>query len=547
LAVAVAVLGAAPLLGVPELVGAAEPHAKYAVAAQDEATARAVIETLEQGGSAVDAAIAGSAMLGVTAPVSCGLGGGGLTLVYDAAQKKTIAFDYRERAPAKYGLETFRSKAPGGPIGVPGEVAGLVEMHARWGKRTFAEDLAPAVRAAENGFLVTNHVADQLATHTKFFLNTPYGSVFAPQGAIAKARDRVTNPALGATLRRVGAEGAKAFYEGPVAAEIVEVAQAAGSPLAASDLAAYHLVEREPLRGKWEGYEVATMPPPSGGGIMLLETLGIYSKSELTNMGYGTAGYIHMLAEAMRGALADRIRTVGDPAFTPDRSAELLAPERLRARRARIASERTHAPQRFELHEPGTSALVVADAKGNVVALTTTVNSSFGQGVFAPRSGVLLNDELTDFTDPELAARFGAAPGPNAPRGDARPASSMTPTIFFRDGAPEVVAAGSGGSRIPVNLIQVLSCRLVFNKSLDACVAAPRFFVPNTGPTLSYNAEQLPPIPVQADLIERGEQIKLLTWNDVSAIQIITLEHGGGEPRLFAAADPRKGGVALVR
>src|SRR5262249_9136131 len=155
-----------------------EPHPKYAVAAQDEATARAVIETLEQGGSAVDAAIAGSAMLGVTAPVSCGLGGGGLTLVYDAAQKKAFALDYRETAPAGYSLETYRSKAAGAPIGVPGEVAGLVELHGRWGKRSFAEDLAPAARAAENGFTVTKHVADNLATHTKLFLNTPYASVF---------------------------------------------------------------------------------------------------------------------------------------------------------------------------------------------------------------------------------------------------------------------------------------------------------------------------------------------------------------------------------
>jgi len=220
----------------------------------------------------------------------------------------------------------------------------------------------------------------------------------------------------------------------------------------------------------------------------------------------------------------------------------------LRARRAWIGSERTHAPQRFALNGTGTSALVVADAKGNVVALTTTVNAPFGSGVFAPRSGVLLNDELTDFTDPETTARFGAAPGPNAPRGGARPASSMTPTIVLRDGAPEVVAAGSGGSRIPVNLVQVLLCRLVFAKTLEACVAAPRFFVPANGPTLSYNAEQVPPLAVQLDLLERGEQLKLITYPDVTAIQIVTLDRaGGGEPRLLAAADPRKGGVALVR
>ena len=542
-----AVSGAALLFALPNGVGAADSPSRFAVAAQDEATARAAIETLEQGGSAVDAAIAGSAMLGVTAPVSCGLGGGGFTLVYDASEKKTFAFDYREVSPAAYGLETYRSKQQGAPIGVPGEVAGLVELHRRWGKRSFADDLAPAARAAENGFVVSQHVAEFLGYRSKLFDHTPYGAVFAPRGVLAKAQERVTNRPLGRTLRHIGAEGAKAFYQGPIAAEIVQVAQGAGSPLALSDFASYRVITREPLRKKWEGYEVVTMPPPSGGGILLLETLGIYSKAELSNMGFGTAGYIHMLAEAMRGAIADRMRAVGDPAFSPDRSAELLAPERLKSRRLRISAERTHAPQRFELVEPGTTHLVVADAKGNVVALTTTVNGPFGSGVLAAQSGVVLNDELSDFTDPEIAARFGTSPGPNAPRGGARPVSSMTPTIVFRDGSPEIVMGGSGGSRIPVNVTQVLLCRLVFGKTPEQCVAAPRFFTPPTGPTLAYNPEQLPPIAVQVDLLERGEQIKPPQYEDTTAVQMIAVERAGGEIRMLAAADPRKGGVALVR
>jgi len=505
------------------------------------------MDALEQGGSAVDAAIAGSAMLGVTAPVSCGLGGGGFTLVYDASEKKVFAFDYREKSPAGYDIKTFRSKKDGAPIGVPGEVAGLVELHRRWGKRSFADDLGAAARAAENGFVVSTHLAQFIGMRAKLFENTPYGSVFAPRGVVAKALERVVNRPLGATLRRIGAEGAKAFYEGPVAVEIVETARAAGSPLAASDLASYRLAMREPLRAQWEGYEFVTMPAPSGGGILVLETLGMYSKTELVNMGFQSAGYTHMLAEAMRGAIADRMRAIGDPAFVPDKTRELIAPERLKARRAQIGSERTHAPLRFDLVEPGTSQLVVADAKGNVVSLTTTVNGPFGSGILAPQSGVLLNDELSDFTDPETAARFGVDPGPNAPRGGARPASSMTPVIVLRDGSPEIVTGGSGGSRIPINVTQVLLCRLVFGKSPEQCLAAPRFFVPPTGPTLAYNAEQLPSLAVQRDLIERGEQIKLNTWEDTTAVQIIALERAGGGVRLLGAADPRKGGVALVR
>src|SRR5882724_4947885 len=320
-------LGAVAVLGAlsPHLVSAADVGSKMAVAAQDEPTARAAIETLEQGGSAIDAAIAGSAMLGVTAPVSCGIGGGGFALIYDAAEKKTFALDYREVAPKGYGLDTYRSKSAGAPIGVPGEVAGWVELHRRWGKRSFADDLGAAVRAAEGGFLVTKHVADMLADHPRLFLGTPYGAVFAPQGVLARAGDRATNRPIGATLRRISAEGSKAFYEGPVAAEIVQVASAAGSPITLADLASYRVAVREPIRKTWEGYEVVTMPPPSAGGILLFETLGLFSKTELTNMGLGTAGYVHMLAESMRGAIADRMHAVGDPAFVPDRSRELLA------------------------------------------------------------------------------------------------------------------------------------------------------------------------------------------------------------------------------
>ena len=535
------------LVAVPNAGSAAESATRFAVAAQDEATARAMMEVLEQGGSAVDAAIAGSAMLGVTAPVSCGLGGGGFALVYDAAEKKTYALDYREMAPAGYGVETYRSKAPGATIGVPGEVAGLVELHRRWGKRAFADDLAPAARTAENGFAVTKHLADSIASHVELFANTPYGAVFAPRGILAKTGERVSNRALGATLRRIGAEGAKGFYEGPVAAEIVAAARSAGSPITAADLASYRVVDREPFRARWEGYEIATMPPPSAGGILLLQTLGLYSKAELSNMRIGTAGYAHMLAEAMRGALADRMRVIGDPAFARDRSAELLAPERLQARRARIGSERTHAPQRFELDEHGTSALVVADAKGNVVSLTTTVNDPFGSGVLAPESGVLLNDELADFTDPDFAARLGVAPGPNQPRAGARPVSSMTPTIAFRDGQPDLAIGGSGGLRIPVNVTQVLLCRLAFGKRPEPCAAAPRFHVPLTGPTLSYNADQLPSLSTQLDLLERGEQVRLLKGDDTTAVQLVAVERSGGVVRMLPGADPRKGGVALAR
>jgi gamma-glutamyltranspeptidase/glutathione hydrolase len=535
----------APLVSID--LRAAENGSKFAVAAENDATARAALQILEQGGSAVDAAIAGSAMLGVTAPVSCGLGGGGFAIVYDSTEKKTSVFDYRETAPQKYDLATRRSKAPGAQIGVPGEAAGIVELFKRWGKKSLAEDLTPAAMAAETGFQVSRHLAKSLGLHPAFFAKTPYSAVFAPSGTLAQERDRVTNPALGATLKRIGAEGAKAFYEGPIAAEIADVAAMAGSPLTTSDLAAYRAAVREPIRATWEGYDVVTMPAPSAGGMILLQTLALFSKAELVSMGMGTANYTHMIAEAMRGALADRMHVSGDPGFVRDRTAEMLAPDRMKARRRVIASERTHAPPRFELVEHGTSHLVVVDAKGNVVSLTTTINDPFGSGVFAPRAGVVLNDELDDFTLPEAAARFGLSPGPNAPRAGARPVSSMTPTIVFRDGAPILALGGSGGLRIGANVTEMLLCRLAFGQGLERCLAMPRFFAPLTGPTLLYYADQIPPASVQLDLMERGEQIQVAPGDDATAVQMVAWDRSGPTLHLEAAADPRKGGVGLVR
>jgi gamma-glutamyltranspeptidase/glutathione hydrolase len=518
----------------------------FAVAAENAISAKAAMSVLQRGGSAVDAAIAASAMLGLTAPVSSGIGGGGFALVYDAREKSFTFLDYREVAPKRFDAAIHRSKEPGVRIGVPGDTAGLVELHRRFGTKTLAEDLTPAADAAEHGFFVTKHLAEMLRFRSNYLTSAPFAAIFAPRGAPAEEQQRIENPALGATLRRVGAEGTRAFYEGAVPLELVEVARAAGSTLEISDFADYRVAVREPLRRAWEGYEVVTAPPPSAGGLLLLETLGLFSAAELLKLGWQSADYTHMLAEAMRGAMADRVRAVGDPAFYPDKTAELLAPKRLAARRARIDVDRTHAPQLFDLHEPGTTHVVVADDKGNVVTLTSTVNSPFGSGVVAPKSGVLLNDELSDFTEPGLAAVFGALPDPNAPRAGARPVSSMSPTIVMRDGAPVLALGGSGGLRIGGNVTQVLLCRLAFAKDSQACVDAPRFFTPPVGPALAYNADQAPPAAVSLVLAEKGEQIRILPGPDGTAVQMISVERSAGAVTLRAAADPRKGGVGLV-
>lgn len=522
--------------------------ARFAVATDNLPSSRAAIEVMKAGGSFVDAAVAAATTLGVTQPSATGIGGGGFALVWDAKKKKAYSFDFRESAPKAYDIQGFIEGTQGSKIGVPGEIAGLAMLHERWGKRNFADNFAPAIRAAEEGFEITPHLVRAFGFREERVLQTPaYAAIFAPGGVLASAGTRVKNPALGKTLRRIGAEGPKAFYEGPIAEEMVEVAREVGSQMSLEDLRDYRVIEREPLRGSWEGYEIATMPSPSAGGVMLLQTLGIYSKAELQAMGDFTADYQHMVAEAMRGSIADRFRTMGDPAFVEDRTSELLTPEHLKARRARIARERTHAAMRFHFPEEGTTHFTIADSEGNVISLTSTVNSPFGGVTLAPKSGILLNDELSDFTHPELAKKLGLADGgPNAPRPLARPVSSMTPTIILRDNEPVLGVGGSGGMRIAGNVTQAVLYHLVFGKSAEDAVSAPRFFTPPTGPILSYAKDQLPPLSVQRDLHERGEQIQSMPF-DFTGVQMVTLRKlSGGRRALEAGADPRKGSVGLV-
>lgn len=538
------------LLAVAPQVGsvAKGPGHRFAVATDNLPSSQAAIEVMKAGGSAVDGAIAAAATLGVTQPSACGIGGGGFALVWDAKQKKAFAFDFRETAPLGYDIAGFVAGTQGSKIGVPGEVMGLAAIHARWGKRNFADNFVPAIRAAEEGFEITPHLVKAFGFRKEKILSTPaYAAIFAPGGVLAQAGMKVKNPVLGRTLRRIGAEGPKAFYEGPIAAEMVKVAREVGSAMTTEDLRNYRVIEREPLVGTWEGYEVATMPLPSAGGVMLLEVMGLYSKAELRAMGDFTADYQHMVAEAMRGAMADRFHAMGDPSFVPDRTREMLAPRELQARRARISPERTHAAMRFQFPEQGTSHLVVADGEGNVVTLTTTVNSPFGGLTLASESGVLLNDELSDFTHPDLARKLGLPNGgPNAPRPGARPVSSMTPTIVFKDGEPILATGGSGGMRIAGNVTQAVLYRLVFDKPAQEAVSAPRFFTPPTGPILSYAQDQLPPYSVQLNLFERGEQIETMPF-DFTGVQMVTLEKmlGGGR-MLETGADPRKGSVGIA-
>jgi gamma-glutamyltranspeptidase/glutathione hydrolase len=518
---------------------------RFAVATENETASKVAMETLKRGGSAADAAIAAILTVGIAHPVSSGLGGGGFALVWDAKTRKVTAIDFRESAPQ--GLKTRdytipakeRAKKRGLMTGIPGEVAGLAELHKRWGKLAFADDVRAAESIASAGFPVSAHMARALKWNERWIATATQFPFFRADNKPLAEGATAKNPALAATLKRLASEGASAFYQGAIANDVVETARAGGSRMTLEDLKQYRVAERTPLATSWEGYEVFTMPPPSGGGVMVAETLRMHSKADLAKLGYGSAPYTHVLAETFRGAIADRVRQIGDPDFVRTDTAKLLDGARLKARRAQISLDATTPPERFPINDAGTSHIVVVDAEGDVVSITSSVNDMFGARL-ATQGGFVLNDALEDFTDAKTEARFAMVHGPNELRGGARPTSSMTPVIVLRDGAPVIALGGSGGLRAPTAVTQVLVAELAFGRAADVAVADPRIDTPPTGGLFMEPgaAEEL----VQ-NLRKRGEVVDD-TKPNYSAVEAVMLVEGG-KSIASVGADPRKGGVAL--
>jgi gamma-glutamyltranspeptidase/glutathione hydrolase len=516
---------------------------RSAAATENELATREALAQMRAGGSAADAAVAAALVAGVASPTSSGIGGGGFVLAWLAEKQQTYLLDFRETAPRGIDPLSFerRPLAPGERgklVGVPGEVAGLYELHRRHGRRKWNDLVAPAARWANHGFPVNRHLGQMLdASAASLRVDPGIVGVYYPNGKPAAIGQLIKNPALGKTLDRIAAEGPAAFYEGPIAQDLVLAARALGSPLTLDELKAYRPVERKPLHVAWEGNDVYTMPPPSAGGLMLVETLTLFSSAELKALGRNTGAYSHVLAEALRGAIADRMRFLTDPDRAAVDISRLLDPKRLAVRKGSIAHGRTHATPRFGLEEGGTHHLVTADRAGNVVSLTTTVNRLFGAKITAPQSGVVLNDELDDFTDSKAVQAFGLKESPNRPRPQARPVSSMTPTIVVRAGRPVLAIGGSGGTAIATNVTQLLLARLVFGTQPSELVGGPRFYVPTQGSTILLEAGAPPAL--TADLESRGEVVGKMTFTG-SAVQMIAFENG----RKLPASDPRKSGSA---
>ncbi len=464
------------------------------VVAQEKIAARIGRDVLERGGNAVDAAVATGFAMAVTYPRAGNLGGGGFMVIHLAATKKDIAIDYREIAPAAATRDMFlgtdgkpdakKSRESAMGIGVPGTVAGLSLALKNYGSGKFklAELLAPAIKLARDGFVLDGDSADTLPEYRDRLAKWPASAkiFLRADGTSLRQDDKLIQTDLAATLEAVASRGAQGFYRGAVAEKLAKGIQGAGGIIIADDLKNYQPVIRAPVRGTYRGYEIVSMPQPSSGGTVLLETLNILEGYNLREMGAASVSALHVEIEAMKRAYADRARYLGDPAFVNAPISQLIAKDYAAKQRATIDMDKA-TPWNDSVLSPlregsNTTHFSVADKYGNAVSNTYTLNFSYGMGLVAEGTGVLLNNELDDFTAAPGASNAYGLVGfeANLPGPGKRPLSSMTPTIVLKDGKPVLVTGSPGGSRIISTVMQVIVNALDFDMNIAAAVTAPR-------------------------------------------------------------------------
>lgn len=455
------------------------------VAADNPLAADAGLAILDRGGSAVDAAVATALAVCVVHPTSCGIGGGGFMVIHDARTRRTVALDYRETAPGAAAASQYdengayvaaKSRKGALAVGVPGEIAGLAAAHARFGRLPWRDVVAPAIRLARDGFPVSHHLAGRLKDQAKALAADPeLRTIYLdPNGEPWAEGALLRSPHLADTLERVAERGPRAFYEGDVARAIVSTIRAGGGVMTEQDLARYEPVWRRPLEVEYRGADVFTMPPPSSGGPALVLALRTLSRYDVAALGVDSPTRFHLFAEIFKHAFADRARISGDPAFDPVLPAPGTTPLA-----GRLHATHTMAPEAYGTTTPapsdgGTSHLSVIAPDGSAVACTTTINTVFGAVIGVPGTGIVLNNEIDDFSF-DAPNVFGLAPSrTNRIAPGKRPASSMTPTVAVEDGRAVVAVGASGGPLIVSATIEVLSNVLDFGMPPEAAVAAPR-------------------------------------------------------------------------
>jgi gamma-glutamyltranspeptidase/glutathione hydrolase len=520
---------------------------------------KAGIDVLKSGGNAVDAAVAVGYALAVTFPEAGNLGGGGFMTVrfHDG---RTAVIDFRETAPGAASATMYQD-SNGNPVparsrrgylavGVPGTVAGLELARIRYGTRPRAALMASAIRLARDGFVLDQGDADFLATGAdEFRKDSPSAAIFLKRGQPWKPGQRLVQTDLARSLSLIAKNGATAFYSGPIAAKIVAASKAGGGILARGDLAAYKARELKPLECDYRGYHLISAPPPSSGGVVLCETFNILEGYPIGELGFHSAAGTHILTEALRRAYHDRNLNLGDPSFVTIDTAHFIDKGYAAALRQGIDPARATPSMSLGASGIGsegqnTTHFSIVDKDGNAVSLTYTLNDWFGAHVTAAGTGILLNDEMDDFSaKPGAPNMYGLVEGTNnAVAPGKRPLSSMTPTIITKGDQLAMVVGTPGGSRIPSAVIETISNMIDFGMTVTEAVDAPRVHHQWLPDEIGYEQFGLSADTI-AKLQAMGHKVvPIEQGNHVAAILVGAPAIGAkplGDQKLYGAIDPR--------
>lgn len=525
------------------------------VVGPEQLAAEVGAQMLRQGGNAVDAAVATGFALAVTYPRAGNLAGGGFMLIHLAERDHQTLVDYRESAPAAasrdmyldaqgnldHAIEYFSLQS----AGVPGTVAGLLYALEKYGTLSREQVLAPAIALATDGFPVSFALAFEINASAERLRQNPAATrlFFKADGGAYEIGETWRQPDLAWTLGQISERGADGFYRGAVMQRITAAMAAGGGLITAQDLADYRVVEREPVRGTYRGFEIVSTPPPSSGGIHILQILNVLEGYDLQAMGHNSAAYIHHLAESMKLAYADRSLYLGDPDFVEVPVAQLIDKAYASRQRARIDSDKATPAAAIAPGKPlgrestETTHYSVADRFGNVVSNTYTLNFSFGSHIAVPGTGMLLNNEMADFaTSPGNANAFGLVQGEaNKIAPGKRPLSSMSPTIVFREGKPWLATGSPGGSVIITTVLQMALNAMEFDMNVATAAAEPRIHH-QWMPDVLQMEEGFSPDTIRL-LQELGQPVKI-AGRTTGRTNSIMLEGGW----LFGASDTRRPG-----